>query len=367
MSTDPRDRRHYGRVRRACAAAIAAMALLVSAAGEAGADSVALSDSTSGAVSNAPVQAGGAAPAPRALAATEAPVVAPATAPSSPKLGGYVQVRETVVRPTGLSASLNRARLSGDGALPQHFSYRVLVECASGGTARTAATVALRDAYIRWSLAPWAVNAGQFKTPFSREYISSITVIETADRSTVVDTLAPKRDVGVMVEFVKPVAGVWLGVFNGEGQNAVVNRDSTVLVVGRASVRPISQLTVAGSVASYGPDSTRWGADASIEQSGFLLRCEWLSQHKRDRARDDAGWFVLAGYRVVPWLQVIARQEDFQRPGIGVARRISATTGGLNLDLPGGRTRGIVDFVSREAGFPRVRTNSLVTQLQVKF
>ncbi|HTK31978.1 MAG TPA: porin [Candidatus Saccharimonadaceae bacterium] len=328
MSTDPRDRGHYGRARRVCASAIVTLALLVGASVEAVADPVAA---------------------------------------SAPRLGGYVQVRETVVRPTGLSASLNRARLSGDGVLPQHFSYRVLVEYESGGAARTAATVALRDAYIRWSLAPCAVNAGQFKTPFSREYTSSITVIETADRSTVVDTLAPKRDVGIMVEFVKPLAGVWLGVFNGEGQNSVVNRDSTVLVVGRASVRPISQITLAGSVASYGPDSTRWGADASLEQSGFVLRGEWLTQHKRDRARDDAGWFVLAGYRIVPWLQVIARQEDFQRPGIGVTRRISATTGGLNIDLPGGRTRGIIDFVSRQAGFPRVRTNSLVAQLQVKF
>ena len=36
----------------------------------------------------------------------------PATSTPVPKIGGYIQVRETWQEPTGLSATLNRARVS---------------------------------------------------------------------------------------------------------------------------------------------------------------------------------------------------------------------------------------------------------------
>ena len=62
--------------------------------------------------------------------------VSPMAAVPAPRLGGYIQFRETNVSPTGLTATLNRARLSADGTLPMRFSYRVLVEyqAASGRT-----------------------------------------------------------------------------------------------------------------------------------------------------------------------------------------------------------------------------------------
>ena len=288
-------------------------------------------------------------------------------APPPPRLGGYLQMREAWQEPTGLTASLNRVRLSADGSLPHAFGYRVLVEYESATGPRTAAGVALRDAYVRWTHAPWSITAGQFKTPFSREYMTSITAIETADRSTVVDTLAPKRDVGVMGEWARPWGSAALGVFNGEGQNATLNRDSTLLVISRLAARPLAELAVAGSVAAYGDDSTRYGGEASIERSGVLLRGEVIGQHRHGRGRDDLGWFILGGWRIAPWLQIIARREDFQRPSLGVARRISATTAGANLDLPGGRTRLLTNFVSRATGSPRVTRQAWISQVQLRF
>jgi hypothetical protein len=76
---------------------------------------------------------------------------------------------------------------------------------------------------------------------------------------------------------------------------------------------------------------------------------------------------VLAGYRILPWMRIVARQEDFQRPSIGAARRITATTAAVNLDLPGGRTRVISEYVIRKSGPSRAATRGLLTQLQVKF
>ena len=218
------------------------------------------------------------------------------------RLGGYIQARETFAEPTGLSATLNRARLSADGSLPNHVTYRMLVELEAGATARAPGTVSLREAIIRWTSAPYALQLGQFKAPFSREYLIPVPALETADFSAVVDSLAPKYEIGAMAEYALPSFGVWAGVFNGEGQNAGFNRDSTVLVVTRCSVRPLPQVTVAANVARGGPDSTRYGADLSLEQSGFLWRGEIIGQRKRGRSRDDFGWYLLGACRILPWL-----------------------------------------------------------------
>src|SRR5262245_9959020 len=45
-----------------------------------------------------------------------------------PRVGGYIQVRETWQETTNLTFSLNRVRLSVDGSLPHQFSYRFMAE-----------------------------------------------------------------------------------------------------------------------------------------------------------------------------------------------------------------------------------------------
>jgi len=284
-----------------------------------------------------------------------------------PRVGGYLQVRATYVTPTGWSFTLNRARFSLDGSLPARFSYRLLVETESGATATAQGIVSLREAIVRWADAPWAIQGGQFKAPFSREYLIPVPQLELADFSAVVSALAPQYEIGFMGEWSVPVAQLQAGVFNGEGLNIGANRDSTVLAVARLSVRPIAQVTIAGNVARSSPDSTRYGGDLTLEQSGVFLRGEVIGQRKTGRPRDDLGWYVLGGLRVLPWLQLLAKQEDFQRPSLGVARRIGATVGGVNVELPGGRTRFLANFVSRKTGFPRQKRNSVILQTQVRF
>lgn len=289
-------------------------------------------------------------------------------APSTPKLGGYLMVRETWQQRVGATATIHRARLSTDGTLPHQFSYRFLVEYQAGGNATTAATVSLRDGYLRWTRNRMTATFGQFKTPFSREYMTSITQIETAERATVVDTLAPKRDIGLMLEgALGTIATLAAGAFNGEGQNNPANRDSTVLWIGRATVRPVAQITLAGEVARSGERATRYGAEAHLEQSGVLLRGELIGQHTRGLGRDDLGWYALGAVRLTSYLQLVGKQEDFQRPALGLARRISATTAGVNVDLPGGRTRLLANFVSRKTGSPRAKRNVVIAQAQLRF
>src|SRR5215467_12712310 len=91
-----------------------------------------------------------------------------ASAPAAPKLGGYVQARETFQDGPGLTFTVNRARLFVTGSLKQGFSYRGAIEFAA--PAAGLATPSLRDAYIRWTRDWFAATAGQYKTPFSREF-----------------------------------------------------------------------------------------------------------------------------------------------------------------------------------------------------
>jgi phosphate-selective porin len=300
-------------------------------------------------------------------------VPAPSAAPASPtisppKLTGYMQARATVEKEIGLTATLNRVRFGAEGSLPNRFAYRVMVEYEASGNARTAAGVSLRDAYIRWTRDGLAVQAGQFKTPFSRNFVTSLSLLETVDRPAVVDTLATKRDIGVMAEYLpRPEASLSLGVFNGEGQNLPANRDSTVLFVSRAVLRPMAQLSVGASGAAYESDSTRWGFEASYEEHGAIVRGEWIAQHRRSHGPNDEGWFVLGAMRVVPWVQLVVMQEDLIRSYIGPAARNRATTVGANLDLGAGRTRLTVEYVARRSGPAQTSRRQGIAQLQVRF
>ena len=188
---------------------------------------------------------------------------------------------------------------------------------------------------------------GQYKTPFTREFITSLADIETADRSTVVDSLAPKRDIGVMADYAfGSDATVYLGVFNGEGQNITANADSSLLIVGRVTGRPVPFLTLGANVADYGGDSTRYGVDISIEYMGAIVRAG-VRHAESGGCRHRRRGLVRAGRLSGSSLAAArAQQEDFSRDGITLGSRNNATTGGVNVEFPGGKVRLLVNYVS---------------------
>jgi phosphate-selective porin len=303
--------------------------------------------------------------------AQAAPATAPAAA-SSPTPGvrftGYIQARETYREGVGLTGSINRARLTGYGIVATNVTWRIQGEFRTGSVGTGKASVSLQDAYIRYKTGDLGVQAGQFKTPFTREFITSLADVESADRATVVDSIAPKRDIGIMADYaVGPTATVMLGVFNGEGQNVTANTDSTLLWVGRASVRPVAYLTLGANAATYQSDSTRYGVDASLEYRGATLKGEYIGQHRDSGTLDDKGWYAQGTYKVLPWVQLLLKQEDFRRSEISEALRNRATTGGVNLEFGGGKVRLLANYVSRKIGTPGVRRGLLIAQAQIKF
>ena len=70
---------------------------------------------------------------------------------------------------------------------------------------------------------------------------------------------------------------------------------------------------------------------------------------------------------MLPWLQLVVKQEDFRRSAISAAVRNQATTGGVNVESGGGKVRLLANYVSRKIGTPGTRQGALIAQVQVKF
>jgi phosphate-selective porin len=285
------------------------------------------------------------------------------------RFSGYIQAREAYQDEVGLTGTINRARLSASGAVSGDVTWRIQGEFRTGNVGTGRASVSLQDAYVRWTRNGFGVQLGQFKTPFTREFITSLTEVETADRSTVVDSLAPKRDMGVMADYaLGGRATVALGVFNGNGQNITANSDSALLGIVRATYRPIPLLVVGVNAARYFADSTRYGADISLEAPWVILRGEYVAQDRDGIGEDDDGWYALAAAPLRPWVQPLVKLERFDRPTVADgSQKNRAWTAGINL-FPWGRlTRLTFEYVSRKVGNPGVRTGVGLAQAQVLF
>ena len=107
--------------------------------------------------------------------------------------------------------------------------------------------------------------------------------------------------------------------------------------------------------------------DVTLEYMGATVRAEYVTQQRDDVEIDDEGWYAQGAYRVVPWMQLVLKLEDFSRDGISLGSRNSATTGGVNVEFPGGKVRLLVNYVSREIGEPGNRTDTVIGQAQVRF
>jgi hypothetical protein len=288
------------------------------------------------------------------------------SAPPAVRWSGYIQARETYQDEVGLTGSINRARLSAAGSVAGDVSWRVQGEFRTGSAGR-GASVSLQDAYVRWTKQSFGVQIGQFKTPFTREFITSLAEVETADRAFVVDTLAPKRDIGVMADYaVGGLATFTAGIFNGDGQNVTTNADSSLLGVARATYRVVPYLVLGANVAAYFGDSTRYGVDLNFESPWGVLRAEFIGQHFDIGGDDDDGWYILAASPVTPWLQPMLKFEQFERGAVD-AVPLEAWTVGANVRPWGRATRITLEYVSRETGDPGVRRGLGLAQFQVIF
>jgi len=152
------------------------------------------------------------------------------------RLGGRITGRFKALdsgHPLNDEFSVERARLYSNASLLDYYDLRIQVEFSEDPK--------LKDGYWDIHHIPWAIlRLGQFKTPFTWEYLQSHKYIDFAERSMAVDNMRFKgRDIGVMLHgrFCEDMIQYQLAVLNGTGENRADDNDAKD-VAGRLFLRP---------------------------------------------------------------------------------------------------------------------------------
>ncbi len=227
-----------------------------------------------------------------------------------PKLGDYIKLSGFVqgmyqanLNEEGELSSntfrMRRVRLSVEGTLYKGLTYKI-----QGDFSRSPMLV---DAYLKYKVADaFAIQLGQFKTPFSLESPINPVNLEIFDYGEGIQKLVGYsdvcgvgglgRDIGLMATgSLFPIKGdegikyhvveYALGVFNGNGPTTTDNNNRKDLV-GRLEVHPgLKALTLSGSY-YYGKYTkgdnvnctrNRWAAGAQYNDGKLVVRGEYLS------------------------------------------------------------------------------------------
>jgi len=221
-----------------------------------------------------------------------------------PKISGFVQgMYQANLDEEGTlidnTLRMRRVRLSVDGTLFKGLTYKI-----QGDFSRSPMLV---DAFVKYKVADaFAIQLGQFKTPFSLESPINPVNLEIFDYGEAIQGLVGYKDVcgvgslgrdlGIMAtgslfpvkgeEGIKyHVVNYALGVFNGNGANQLDNNNRKD-IVGRLEVHPgLKYLTLSGSYyyGKYTKDDNvnctrnRWAAGAQYNDGKFVIRGEYIS------------------------------------------------------------------------------------------
>lgn len=302
-------------------------------------------------------------------------------------LSGYSQVRYQILdeykKKDGLD--IRRARLDLRGSVTPYFTYRVQADLADKPK--------LIDAYGEIKLADYLmITAGQFKIPFSLENLASSNKLEMIDRSQVVEALVARgkdvignqngRDLGIQVSgtLIKvnsaPILEYRLGVFNGSGINVADTANEAKDVAIRLIITPIKGLSFGGGYyngwdKAIKPDvngqsqaRNRTGFEVSYAVKKLSFKGEYIIG--KDGKTDRSGWYVQAGYLVLPKLQVLGKYDTYD-PN-------TATTGNISVNYVFGAnfnfntwSRLQAFYTVRQEEGTKVNNNYLSIQYQIGF
>ncbi len=296
-------------------------------------------------------------------------------AQEAPKISGFVQglYQANFDEDFNLSSNtlrMRRVRMSLEGKLTPKLSYKI-----QGDFSRSPMLV---DAFVKYKACnEFAIQVGQFKTPFTLESPINPVNLEIFDYGESVQKLVGYsdvcgvgglgRDIGVMATGnLFPVEGkdftlvtYSLGVFNGNGPTTTDNNNRKD-IVGRLEVRPmLKDLTLSGSY-YYGKYTkednvncarNRWSAGAQYNDGDLVVRGEYLSGttgYYNDIVDDNGdpveqyqlskGYYAVAGYNFrfgkdnSQKLMPVLRYEHFE-PGDKNAQVMGSTdyyTVGIN-------------------------------------
>lgn len=299
-----------------------------------------------------------------------APLCAQAPAPSSsPKITGYLQPRFQAIGDSAVFY-LRRARFAVEGQLTPWAAFRAQVEMRTIGAPATPSasplTLSATDLFIKISHDRWGGTVGQFRVPFSLESLLSSTILETTERSRIVN--AAKRDIGAQVEWRLPDRLVLQGaVVNGEGPNRAANPDNRMAYFARAVVTVARGLDVGGAFEGYS-DSSGVDAQAMYRASRWSARAEYIRVHREVGDVHATGWYVLAAYLAIPErVQLVGRVEQYDPSDKVGTDRSTGYSLGTQYFIHGDNFKLIADYAIFREQVVQLKNNRAVVQLQVRF
>ncbi|MEW6752850.1 MAG: porin [Candidatus Latescibacterota bacterium] len=309
------------------------------------------------------------------------------------RVSGYSQDRYQSLAEQGRidGFDVRRARLDIRGQVGPRFEYRTQLEL--GGTRGPF----LLDATIGYTYQPYLkVTAGQFKVPFSQENLASSPRLETINRAQVVEALVARgrdvignhngRDIGVQVGGTLVATGhgylldYAVGVLDGAGINTADGNEDKDLV-GRVVLHPRPDLDLGGSYyagrgrRNPGPgnaasqpanlDRNRIGGEFALRHDPLTVRAEYIAG--TDDATDKAGWYLQAGYFVLPRrLQGVVKVDTYDADTAADDNETTVYTGGVNVFFAPWAFLQVNGEAKRESG-TEVGNDALAGQLTLQF
>ena len=195
----------------------------------------------------------------------------------------------------------------------------------------------LEDAAVNYDFTKgkktFMLKAGQYKVPFGRQQLTSSGSQQFVDRSTVSDTFARGRDIGIQLWGTPNSSKLdWrVGVFNGNGRTVSRNDNDDLQMNARVTWQPFGDVkysegdfdstdkplfaiagqyesnefpvAAAGTTPAHADDRTIVGGDVVFKFKGFSVFGE-LFQREHDRSNnlsdfDDEGFNLQVGYFVI--------------------------------------------------------------------
>lgn len=301
----------------------------------------------------------------------------PVIANSRLRLGGYAQIRYRNDESIKDTFDVRRARLDLRAAPTERLELRLQTELA-GSSAK------ILDATAAYQVSPEVkVTAGQFLIPFSLENVTSNTRLETINRSQVVEALVARggdvignhngRDTGVQAggsffEYEdRRFIDYAIGAFNGSGINRA-DQDEQKDIIGRVVFRILADLSIGASIYEgryIGGNRDRAGVEFSYTGDPFSIKGEYI--RGEDGSKDKDGWYLQAGYFIIPrQLQGIIKFDTFD-PDRSVSKdETDVFTAGANIYFNKWTFLQVNYEDKREKG-PKVNNDALTGQLTVQF
>jgi phosphate-selective porin OprO/OprP len=251
------------------------------------------------------------------------------------QISGYTQIRYQSLEEKGKNDGydIRRARVDFTGNFTPYLSYRLMADFADKPK--------IMDAYADIKINDYLnITIGQFRIPFSVENLTPVRKFDLIDFSQAVDALVFRakdvignqngRDIGIQLggAFLKKRAGNLLeykfGVFNGSGINISDTANAAKDFVGRILVNPFKGLTLGTSYyngwgkaikpssgyAGRSQTRNRFGLEVNYATLRFLARGEYIQGI--DGSTEKAGWYLLAGYYIIPQkLQLVFKYDTY--------------------------------------------------------